>query len=196
MWIMPDVNARSADGAIIGVRWGRIAAREDDRGAFREVWRRARADLGGEEADHRIVQANLSFSRVGVLRGLHIHLRQQDYWVVADGEIFLALVDVRDAGARPATETRILTTDDTVAIPSGIAHGYLALRPTTMLYFVTREYDGSDEYGLAWDDPELRLSWPAPATPDRSPILSERDRTHGSFADTRRLLRRDRPSSA
>ena len=41
------------------------------------------------------VQANLSSSAAGVLRGLHYHRRQLDYWVVATGRAFVALVDVR-----------------------------------------------------------------------------------------------------
>ena len=41
------------------------------------------------------VQANLSTSAPGVLRGLHYHRRQLDYWVVAAGRAFVALVDVR-----------------------------------------------------------------------------------------------------
>ena len=38
-------------------------------------------------------------------------------------------------------------------IPTGVAHGFLALEPLELLYLVTNEYDGTDELGFAWDDP-------------------------------------------
>src|SRR5439155_743675 len=65
----------------------------------------------------RFVQANLSFSRAGVLRGLHFHKKQLDHWVVIDGEVFVALVDLRSRVSRPAVSTRVLGADETVTIP-------------------------------------------------------------------------------
>ena len=68
------------------------------------------------------MQANLSTSAPGVLRGLHFHRRQLDHWIVARGRAFVALVDVRpmlaDPTAAPGVETRVLTADDWVDIPS------------------------------------------------------------------------------
>ena len=43
-----------------------------------------------------MVQSNLSVSRAGVLRGLHFHRAQADYWCVLDGSAFVALYDLRD----------------------------------------------------------------------------------------------------
>jgi dTDP-4-dehydrorhamnose 3,5-epimerase len=160
-----------------GVRYGSIERHEDGRGAFREVWR---ASVFG---DLRFVQANLSSSAAGVLRGLHYHRRQLDYWVVASGRAFVALVDVRPlterTGARAYVETRELGADEWVVIPAGVAHGFLALEPLELLYLVTNEYDGSDELGFAWDDPAVAVPWPRLAvTPDGQPILSDRDRSN------------------
>ena len=171
-----------AGGGISGVAWGRIDAHGDDRGAFREVWRTSK--LPG-----RFVQANLSLSKAGVLRGLHYHERQLDHWVVVDGEVFVALVDLRTAGtAIPRTVTRTLTKDGTVTIPEMVAHGFLALAPTSLLYLVTNEYDGSDEHGLAWDDPDLGVLWPRVGTADGRPILSDRDRSNPPFKELRKTL--------
>ena len=50
--------------------------------------------------------------------------------------------------------------DDWVVIPTGVAHGFLALEPLELLYLVTNEYDGSDELGFAWDDPAVGVPWP------------------------------------
>ena len=159
-----------------GVTWGRIERHGDERGSFRELWRRG-------TLDQPFVQANLSTSAAGVLRGLHLHRRQVDHWIVASGRAFVALVDVRPllhgTGPAPLVETRTLDVDETVTIPEGVAHGFLALDPLELVYLVTNEYDGSDELGFAWDDPAVGVRWPtAPGTPDGRPVLSGRDRTN------------------
>lgn len=157
-----------------GVRYGAVQRHADDRGSFRELWR------AGDGP--RFVQANLSASAPGVLRGLHLHRRQIDYWVVSSGRAFVALVDVRpmlDEGAtRPAVETRELAADDWVVIPAGVAHGFFALERLEMLYLVTNLYDGTDELGFAWDDAIAAVPWPQAPGATGQPILSERDRTN------------------
>ena len=128
-----------------------------------------------------------------MLRGLHYHRRQLDYWTVAAGRALVALVDVRpvveDRGA-PEVETRELAADEWVVIPVGVAHGFLALEPLELLYLVTNEYDGSDELGFAWDDPQVGVPWPRLSmTPDGRPILSERDRSNPSLRELVERLR-------
>jgi dTDP-4-dehydrorhamnose 3,5-epimerase len=175
-----------------GVRYGAVQRIADLRGSFRELWRAtsmggiAPEDAGAANGERpTIVQANLSTSAAGVLRGLHLHRRQLDRWVIATGRAFVALVDVRPrlaGGVRPAVETRELAADDWVQIPAGVAHGFLALDPVELVYLVTTEYDGSDERGFAWDDPLAAVSWPdVRTTRDGQPILSERDRTNPSL---------------
>ena len=61
--------------------------------------------------------------------------------------------------------------DDSVYIPTGVAHGFLALDPLELIYLVTNAYDGSDELGFAWDDPAVGIDWPTlAATPGGRPI--------------------------
>jgi dTDP-4-dehydrorhamnose 3,5-epimerase len=180
-----------APSALPGVRYGAITRSTDVRGTFREIWREDRVDpidpldaglpVGVEP---RFVQANLSTSAPGVLRGLHLHRRQFDHWVVAAGRAFVALVDVRpmlDGGRAPRVETRALEPDDWVDIPVGVAHGFLALDDLQLIYFVTTAYDGTDELGFAWDDPLAAVAWPSFTTTDGNPILSDRDRGNPSL---------------
>jgi dTDP-4-dehydrorhamnose 3,5-epimerase len=185
-----------------GVRYGTVERHADERGSFRELWREStvgRIDPGHAgaalDAEPRFVQANLSTSAAGVLRGLHVHRRQLDRWVVANGRAFVALVDVRPmlaGGPRPGVDTRELAADDWVEIPAGVAHGFLALDPVELIYLVTTEYDGSDERGFAWDDPLAAVPWPeVPATPDGRPILSARDQTNPSLEALVAELRAD-----
>lgn len=179
---------------IDGVRFGSVERFSDPRGSFRELWRDS--VLGPLGA--RFVQANLSISETGVLRGLHMHRRQLDYWVVTAGRAFVALVDVRpvvaDPAAAPVVETRELGADDWVVIPAGVAHGFLALEPLHVVYLVTNEHDGRDELGFAWDDPVAAVGWPTVlGAPDGRPILSDRDRSNPSLAELVVRLR-DTPS--
>ena len=187
--------------AIPGVRLGSVVRHADSRGSFRELWRESTFPaLTPEEtgapagSSPRFVQANLSASAAGVLRGLHYHRRQLDYWVVANGRALVALVDVRavasGASPRPTVETHELAADEWVVIPAGVAHGFLALEPLELLYLVTNEFDNTDELGFAWDDPAVGVPWPAiPSTPDGRPILSDRDRSNPSLVELVASLR-------
>src|SRR6185503_13243430 len=97
----------------------------DSRGSFRELWRdsafpalTAEATGGPAGTAPAFVQANLSTSAAGVLRGLHYHRRQLDYWVVVSGRALVALVDVRPVATgtatRPPVETHELGADEWV----------------------------------------------------------------------------------
>lgn len=173
-----------------GVAFSRLRRHADVRGGFAEAWR---ARGGAGEEPFPAVQANLSLSAQGVLRGLHLHQRQWDLWVVVSGIAFVALVDVRpmlaDPAAGPLVRTQALEKDETVRIPPGVAHGFLAVEPLELLYFVTNEYDASDELGFAWDDPQAAVPWPRVASPDGRPILSDRDLRNPALSELAATLR-------
>jgi dTDP-4-dehydrorhamnose 3,5-epimerase len=179
---MSEPSEHRVPSALPGVRYGSIVRHADGRGSFRELWRAP--DFPAAD----FVQANLSTSAAGVLRGLHLHRRQDDLWIVATGRALVALVDVRPlidgSGPGAPVETRELGTDESVYIPTGVAHGFLALDPLELIYLVTNAYDGSDELGFAWDDPAVGIDWPTlAATPGGRPVTSERDAANPSLAE-------------
>ena len=188
-----------ASPEIPGVRFGAVTRHGDARGSFRELWRASvlgplGSDLTGATAGTpgAFVQANLSGSAVGVLRGLHVHRRQLDYWIVSSGRAAVALVDVRpmlQGAPRPVVATAVLEADHSVVIPAGVAHGFLALDALEMLYLVTNEFDGTDELGFAWDDPSAAVPWPEEVFGRNGPILSERDQANPSLLDLVARLR-------
>lgn len=154
---------------IEGVVVVELEPKEDERGSFAEVFRPEWVPDGFE-----VAQANLSRSHQGVVRGMHFHRRQTDYWSVVTGRAFVALADLR--GHRPGTPVTIWTQEVDAAparglvIPPGVAHGFAALTEMALLYLVDRPFDGSDEHGFAWDDPDAAIPWPI-----AGPVLSTRD---------------------
>jgi dTDP-4-dehydrorhamnose 3,5-epimerase len=153
------------DLGIDGVMYQRLQAHGDERGRFTEIFR-ARA------FPDQLLQANHSVSQAGVLRGLHYHHNQADLWYVVTGRAQVALADLRSGAGSPRTATVVLDGDSpaNLYIPPGVAHGFLALTDLNLIYWVTQEYNGSDEYGVAWNDETLSLPWE-----NDDPILSERD---------------------
>jgi dTDP-4-dehydrorhamnose 3,5-epimerase len=137
---------------------------EDDRGWFAEL---ARAS----GLPKPFVQANLSYSRKGVIRGLHYHERgQDDLFVCLEGTARVVVLD-RTTGE---TFTRDIGDENPVAIyvPGIHAHGFEALTDVLFCYHVTEEYDPSDpdEHEIPWNDPRVVDLWST-----RTPILSARD---------------------
>ena len=154
----------------------RLNDRPDERGRFLEVFRRSWIP-GSRE----MVQTNRSDSRAGVLRGMHYHLFQADYWHVASGRIFTALFDLRASSPTRGSAEAIEMGDGNdigVYIPPGVAHGFYALTDVTLIYLVDQYFDGSDEFGVRYEDPALGIEWPAEVQ-----YVSERDRTNPLLAD-------------
>ena len=152
--------------AIEGVRIVKLDVYGDLRGRFCEIFRSA-------AMPETFVQCNHSRSSAGVLRGLHYHRKQADLWYVPGGRAQVGLADLRRRDGKPPTETFVLDAAEptTVFIPAGVAHGYLALTDLDVIYWVTSEYDPSDEHGVAWNDPTLAIPWRI----DAEPVVSERD---------------------
>jgi dTDP-4-dehydrorhamnose 3,5-epimerase len=170
---------------IEGVVLRRNVERLDERGSFTELWR---ASLTRPLTAEPMVQANLSHSHAGVLRGMHFHLRQADLWMLVEGTAVAAVTDVRPAlrGGRPTSEIIEMSVGDALFIPAQVAHGFLALTDMALVYLVSNEYDGTDEHGFAWNDPDAAISWPA--TPE---IISDRDRANPTLRELITTLGQD-----
>jgi dTDP-4-dehydrorhamnose 3,5-epimerase len=128
-----------------------------------------------------MVQGNVSFSKAGVLRGMHYHIKQADFWLVPSGSVRAALCDLRASSpTRGASEMLDMGERNPVGlyIPKGVAHGFHALADSFMTYLVDEYYDNSDERGVRWNDPALGLSWGA-----ERPTVSARDQKNPALAD-------------
>jgi dTDP-4-dehydrorhamnose 3,5-epimerase len=137
---------------------------EDDRGWLLELRRESALPKPTR-------QTNVSWSRQGVIRGLHYHERgQDDLFVCLRGTIRVVVLD-RQTGE---TFSEDIGDDNPVAlyVPGRNGHGFEALTDALVCYHVTEEYDPADpdEHGIPWDDPRVVDLWST-----RTPILSPRD---------------------
>lgn len=148
---------------------------EDERGYFLETWnqRRFAEDIG---VDVVFVQDNQSGSKRGVLRGLHYQLPPHDQGKLVravTGSVFDVAVDIRRSsptfGHWFGTELSA-TNHRQIWIPSGHAHGFLALTDwAEVQYKVTGPYHQESERTLRWDDGDIEVDWPVAEPPTLSP---------------------------
>ena len=161
----------------------------DARGFFLETFHARKYGAAG--IPELFVQDTHSASTRGTLRGLHMQVaRPQGKLIrVIEGEIWDVAVD-----ARPSSPTcgkwiaERLSAENfrQLYVPPGCAHGFCVLSERAQVqYKCTELYDPADELGIAWNDADLAIAWPL-----ADPLLSERDRRHGSLADALRQVRR------
>ncbi|MDT3679613.1 MAG: dTDP-4-dehydrorhamnose 3,5-epimerase [Burkholderiaceae bacterium] len=152
-------------------------AHHDERGWLAETMRIEA--LRAQAGEVRVVQQNLSASRRGVLRGLHYQVEapQGKLVQVVQGRIFDAIVDLRRGspsfGKSFVFEMRAESLQS-LWVPPGFAHGFLALDDAVVLYAMTEPRVAQAERVLRWDSPELAIAWPLEG---REPLLSARDRS-------------------
>jgi dTDP-4-dehydrorhamnose 3,5-epimerase len=146
----------------------------DARGFFTETYHQRRfAELG---ITHSFVQDNHSSSVKGTLRGLHYQLNhpQAKLCRVVEGEALDVVLDIRLGSpyfGKWAVVVLSASSQNQIYIPAGFAHGFLALADTVQfLYKCSDFYDSTDEHGILWSDPDLKITWGL-----RSPLVSDKD---------------------
>lgn len=137
----------------------------DERGHFFESHHQQRLELLLAKPIH-FVQDNLSYSRQGVLRGLHYQYQRPQAKLirVLQGAIWDVVVDLRQSsssfGQWVAYHLRAERPQQ-LFIPAGCAHGFLTLSDSAlMMYKVSDYYQPEDEYCLRYDDPSVGIEWP------------------------------------
>ena len=148
----------------------------DARGFFLETYNERRfATLGISEL---FVQDNQSYSKRGVLRGLHFQVEQAQGKLVrvVTGEVFDAAVDLRKESATFGKWVGVRLSSarpQMIWIPKGFAHGFYTLSESAeVLYKVTDFYAPQHERTLLWNDSDVAIEWPLQG----DPILSDKDR--------------------
>ena len=148
----------------------------DERGWFMESFKQSDFAKGG--ISEQFVQDNISFSRQGVVRGLHYQsgrAAQGKLVTVLAGEIFDVGVDVRPRSEHYGRWAGVTLTADggqALYIPPGFAHGFVVTSAEALVcYKCTTEYNHNAERGIIWNDPSIGINWPV-----TDPIVSHKDR--------------------
>jgi dTDP-4-dehydrorhamnose 3,5-epimerase len=156
----------------------------DARGAFMETYKRPDFVAGGITAE--FVQDNQSSSVAGVLRGLHFQIEhpQAKLVRVVQGAVYDVAVDLRrDSPTFGQWHGELLSDENhrQLFVPRGFAHGFYVVSPTAVFAYKCDDvYHPDDEGGIAWDDPDLAVDWPIAS--GTTPILSDKDKLHPTFA--------------
>ena len=155
---------------------------EDKRGYFMETYHRQRYDQQGINVD--FVQDNVSYSKKGILRGLHYQYpsEQAKLVYVLKGEVFDVAVDIRQESPAFGKVTSVILSEQNnrqFFIPKGFAHGFCVLSATAVVSYKCSDFfNPKDEGGILWSDPDLKINWSI-----KAPLLSEKDSAYKRLRD-------------
>ena len=150
----------------------------DHRGFFVETFRASNVGEIGLPEGTQFIQDNHSRSSRGVIRGMHLQIGDGVAKLVrcARGTIVDVIVDVR-AGSPTYGKWQAFELSDEnhhqLLVPVGFGHGFCVTSEVAdVIYKQTAYYDPQRERGFAYDDPEVGIKWPLPAS---ELVPSERD---------------------
>ena len=156
----------------------------DERGSFMESFneREVKKALSRKTA---FCQDNQTFSKKGVLRGLHYQLppfSQTKLVSVIQGSVLDVVVDIRKGSPTFGQHFSFeLSAENQLQlfIPRGFAHGFITLSETSIfMYKVDQYYNFNSEGSIAPDDPTLGIDWQIPQS---EWIQSKKDQKHPSL---------------
>jgi len=126
-------------------------------------------------------------SRYGVLRGLHFQYppyTQSKLVRVIKGRVLDVAVDIRKGSPTYGQYVSCELTAENhrqFFVPKGMAHGFVVLSEEAVFQYKCDEfYHPEAEGAIAWDDKDLNIDWPIPAT---DVVLSEKDKHHPFLKD-------------
>lgn len=163
----------------------------DYRGSFQELFRTPDIKKLFRKTD--ILQAQISVSKVGVLRGIHAEPRDKVITPIV-GRMSAIIVDLRTDSPTYKKSVRfdfdntdIETPYTTLFVPSGCGNSFCVYKEKndkgdgTLIYYYTysKVYDPKwADSGVKYDDPDLGVKWPI-----KDPIVSDRDKSLPSLKD-------------
>lgn len=155
---------------------------KDTRGFFRELFIQ-------KQLKNKFVFDYLSLSKKNVIRGLHLQLKnpQGKLITVMHGKIFDVALDCRKKSKTFGKFFKVVLSakeNKSLYIPEGFAHGFKALKDNSiMLYSCSKKRYADLEYGLLWNDKELKINWPN----KKINIISNKDQKNLSFSEYKKI---------
>lgn len=152
----------------------------DSRGYFMESFSQRAFDR--DVAPIRFVQDNRSYSRYGVVRGLHYQREpyaQSKLVSCVVGRVLDVAVDIREGSPTYGKHVAVELSAENhrqLFIPKGFAHGFAVLSEEALFEYKCDEfYHPEAECGIAWDDPHIGIDW---RLPKEDIILSSKDKNY------------------
>jgi len=155
---------------------------EDDRGYFFESYNQN--EFKKININDEFIQDNQSFSKKGVVRGLHLQkppFEQGKLVRVLSGKVLDVAVDVRNGSKTYGQYLMVELSSEKnnmFYIPKGFAHGFVSLEDSIFSYKCSNIYNKESEVSINPLDKDLNIDWGF-----ENPILSEKDLTALSFKD-------------
>jgi dTDP-4-dehydrorhamnose 3,5-epimerase len=155
----------------------------DSRGHFMELHKQSQ--FSSYIPETVFVQDNLSFSKKGVIRGMHLQISpglQGKFVRCLEGRIHDFVVDVRKDSP---TFKKLFgveldgSKNQSLYVPPGFLHGFQALEDALVVYKCTYEFTPKLERGVRFDSPELKIPWPL----SQPQIVSDKDRALPAFSE-------------
>jgi dTDP-4-dehydrorhamnose 3,5-epimerase len=171
-----EVRTSAIDGVLLFVP----TPHRDDRGLFTRTFDAA---IGAEHGVDlgALAQDSQSRSRAGTVRGMHTRRGAGEAKLVrvAHGAVHDVLVDARPSSPTFGTVAAFRLDDvdfHHLYVPAGLLHGFQAITDADVCYRIDRPHAPGEDLGVAYDDPDLAITWPVEVT-----TISERDRSAGSW---------------
>lgn len=162
---------------IDGLRVIKSKGFEDSRGVFYETYNKQAFHSAGITDDFS--QDNQSWSKKGVLRGLHFQYPnwQSKLVRVVSGMVYDVALDIREGSPTFGHYFGIeLKPDGTLFyIPEGFAHGFMALEPSVFSYKCGALYDPKGDTTIRYDIGAIPWVWYATKYDIESISVSDKD---------------------
>lgn len=163
-----------------------IPVHGDNRGWFKENFQKEKMVPLGFPASFFAegkLQNNVSFSRQGVLRGLHAEPWDKYISVADNGKVLGAWVDLRAGDSFGHVYQTEIDASKGIFVPRGVANGFQVLSETVSYSYLVNDYwalELKPKYAFVnYADPTLGIEWADVANAE----VSEADKNHPLLKD-------------
>ncbi|HBP97467.1 dTDP-4-dehydrorhamnose 3,5-epimerase family protein [Leuconostoc lactis] len=163
-----------------------IPVHGDNRGWFKENFQKEKMVPLGFPASFFAegkLQNNVSFSRQGVLRGLHAEPWDKYISVADNGKVLGAWVDLRAGDSFGHVYQTVIDASKGIFVPRGVANGFQVLSETVSYSYLVNDYwalELKPKYAFVnYADPALGIEWAGVANAE----VSEADKNHPLLKD-------------
>lgn len=141
---------------------------EDDRGYFFESYNKKTFDSGVGESVN-FVQDNQSYSKYGVIRGIHYQVgeyAQAKLVRVLSGTVLDVAVDLRKDSSTFGSYVAVELSQENkkqLYVPRGFGHGFSVLSKTAEFFYKCDNfYNKESEGGIIYNDSSINIDWKVP----------------------------------